>query len=307
MLSNIGITKLICNCFMSVLWFFYFDQMLPRRYSVKKTVVIGLISGVSWVLPGMMIYIPSVPMIVQSAIHTATLFLACRIAFVAKWPRYCLVVILLLVAMEFGEFSALFITMSLGVWGPIEQMPLPIFLLAMIMHILVQVILLSIFVVFSKRNTYSISSRSMLLYALFIISQFLSGVCLIWMMARNEVQSLLAGTVFIVVLNFFADIVLYAAICYTKREQIVRAKNQYLRQREKIQMEHYEELRQQYGKLRVLRHDILGHLHTIQILAERGDYEQATAYTSKFLTYYENLASESTSSQRDRKDKDVAN
>lgn len=62
--------------------------------------------------------------------------------------------------------------------------------------------------------------------------------------------------------------------------------NAYLNQLNKLQYEHYDALNQHQQEIRMMRHDIVNHLHTMQILLENGEREKCCSYTQEIMSSY---------------------
>ena len=81
---------------------------------------------------------------------------------------------------------------------------------------------------------------------------------------------------------------LYAVQEIAKKAEL-SIKNEYMEQEQKMQMQHYNSLNEQYILIRKLRHDILNHIYTIQILYQNGEIEKANQYLDDLQEQFENL------------------
>lgn len=132
-----------------------------------------------------------------------------------------------------------------------------------------------------KRYQNNLSLRELLLYALFPLSQLL--LLARWM--KLSVLTALDGSLGFIILSFVLCIAADASMFYLLRATAQRARlqaqNNLLLRQVELQKEHYSALISQYESVRHMRHDISNHLHTIQILLDQGNPEEASAYAAQ--------------------------
>lgn len=88
---------------------------------------------------------------------------------------------------------------------------------------------------------------------------------------------------FVVFFCFAADIGLYFSLRGITQSAELKAKNDMLSMQIDAEKEHYTALAEQYENMRILRHDIANHIHTIKVLLETGQSEQASEYAQDIL------------------------
>lgn len=71
---------------------------------------------------------------------------------------------------------------------------------------------------------------------------------------------------------------------YMKRK--MQRENAYLEQLNEMQFKHYHDLDNYYNEIRAMRHDIVNHLHTMQILLEKGEHDECESYTNSLISQF---------------------
>lgn len=66
----------------------------------------------------------------------------------------------------------------------------------------------------------------------------------------------------------------------------MRTENTYLEQLNEMQFKHYHDLDSYYNEIREMRHDIVNHLHTMQILLEKGEHDECERYTHSLISQF---------------------
>lgn len=74
-----------------------------------------------------------------------------------------------------------------------------------------------------------------------------------------------------------------------KTEKHLRQENEYLTRLNELQYEHYTALNDYQQQLRVMRHDIVNHLHTIQIMTDNGDTAECRDYADELIGQYKSI------------------
>lgn len=85
--------------------------------------------------------------------------------------------------------------------------------------------------------------------------------------------------------------VLAAIMIYNnmKTEKHLRQENEYLTRLNELQYEHYAALNDYQQQLRVMRHDIVNHLHTMQIMTDNGDTAECRDYADELIGQYKSI------------------
>lgn len=71
---------------------------------------------------------------------------------------------------------------------------------------------------------------------------------------------------------------------YLKKK--AQVENKYLSELIQLQRQHYDALNKHQQQIRMMRHDIVNHLHTMQIMLENGEREKCCNYTQEILNNY---------------------
>lgn len=87
----------------------------------------------------------------------------------------------------------------------------------------------------------------------------------------------------ILALCIAADFLLLRSMSDAARNTELSIKNAMLEKQLETQLAHYKALGTQYEVNRVLRHDIMHHVHTIQLLLENGQQQEATEYADQVI------------------------
>ena len=132
-------------------------------------------------------------------------------------------------------------------------------------------------------RTSRFSTREWLLFSMFPFSQVL-------MLSLWQTSYLNLNAADMATLQFIAsavccasDVALYFAVRGLSQRAELAAQNRLLGEQIDAQMQHYAALSGQYEQMRVMRHDIANHVHTIQILLNEGDTRAAEQYAAETL------------------------
>ena len=90
----------------------------------------------------------------------------------------------------------------------------------------------------------------------------------------------------------FVTVLVLAAIMIfnnIKTENHLRQENEYLTRLNELQYEHYAAMNDYQQQIRVMRHDIVNHLHTIQIMTENGSADQCREYADEIIGQYNSI------------------
>lgn len=135
-----------------------------------------------------------------------------------------------------------------------------------------------------KKVKYQLTSNQWAVFLLFILSQALS-ISMILTMGFQSPASMgqILFVVIILALSIAADFALLRSMSDAARNTELSIKNAMLEKQLETQLAHYKALGTQYEVNRVLRHDIMHHVHTIQLLLENGRQQEATEYADQLI------------------------
>ncbi len=120
--------------------------------------------------------------------------------------------------------------------------------------------------------------RQWFLFAIFPLSQTIT-MCLFWnAYLQNNLLENKFRVIFVVLLNFIADIVLFYMIRQTSENTELRVRSEMLEEQVKSQENYYEHLASTYTGIRKMRHDIDNHIYAIDALIENNETEKAKEY-----------------------------
>lgn len=150
-------------------------------------------------------------------------------------------------------------------------------------YLLLYVILLLLTARLFTYKTSRLSGKEWLLYTIFPASQAL--MVSLWWFANSREDPLVSAVLqaVSVLICILADIALFLAVRGMSQRAELKAQNQLLADQIDLQREHYAALTEQYERIRVMRHDIANHMHTVQILLNQGNAQAAEAYAAEML------------------------
>lgn len=131
-----------------------------------------------------------------------------------------------------------------------------------------------------RRYESSLSRRELLLYTLFPLSHLVLLAGLTRFLAVNPTESYLLFFELAFALCIMADAAMFYTLKATAQRARLQAENELLARQIDIQKSHYTDLTAQYEGIRRMRHDIDSHLHTMHILLEQGQSEEAAQYAA---------------------------
>lgn len=131
-----------------------------------------------------------------------------------------------------------------------------------------------------RRYESSLSRRQLLLYTLFPLSHLVLLAGLTRFLAINPRESYLLFLLLAFALCIIADAAMFYTLKATAQRARLQAENELLARQIDIQKNHYADLAAQYEGIRRMRHDIDSHLHTMHILLEQGQSEEAAQYAA---------------------------
>lgn len=131
-----------------------------------------------------------------------------------------------------------------------------------------------------RRYEGDLSRRELLLCTLFPLSQLVLLAAWVRLIATNPKESYLLFLELAFVLCIVADAAMFYTLKATAQRARLQAENALLARQIDIQRAHYADLTAQYEGIRRMRHDIDSHLHTMHILLEQGQSEEAARYAA---------------------------
>lgn len=272
------------------LWFLYYGKLLDRRYSRKMTLLTtaGLFLMIDVI--GLLLELMDVWKLLCAVVSVGLLLL--YVIFFFEGPLYWKV--LLVVGQNLvtgiGEIATLAIVFPLGHSASVQAFSVSGFIFSFLIDFLIQAILLGMIGVLVKRHTNCLDLGGMKRFAVYPLAQFVLLNAMVWAMAPGGDTAIIVAMVVFLAVALLADIALFSAIRDIDKKRTIAIRNRYLTEQCRLQMEHYTALQKQYADIRKLRHDIVGHLHTIQILTERGEGEKAQAYADDVLHEYRRIS-----------------
>lgn len=130
-----------------------------------------------------------------------------------------------------------------------------------------------------------LSAKQWIVFMLFPVSQTLNiSFSFDSMFEINPTDAKVAMLTLILVLSVVADIALLMTMSKTSRKAELEVENRMLGQQLNAQISHYHALTEQYETNRRIRHDIMHHVRTIQLLLERGEHDEAAEYAQQFIS-----------------------
>lgn len=286
--------KIVANTWFGFIWFFYFEQMMQAKFQKKKQFIIHLVFA--FAAGSIAILMQRLPSFLSLPIGLILCF-AGTMAFIAK-RVYKIFVVLLLFCLT-GVCELLSVVLSSRILH-ISEIQIRLiyenahqYTMAMAIDMFfVTLVFLSVSIL-ARHRAFKMDVKSVLEFICFPLSQLimLNSLLQIILFGRSR-DPVLLGTVFLVAASV-ADVALFFALRDISQKRDLEQQNYFLKQQEQVQMQHYEQLRGQYEDIRKLRHDIVNHLRTIQILTKRQHHEEASRYADDLVQRFEEIAARS--------------
>ncbi len=270
------------NAILYILWMLFFNGTLEKRFRSWLTLALQAAMFFTWCL---VVSLTSYATPLRSLLSTG-LFLACALAlYRGPWPRRLLAGGITQMIMEFCELIVLVLYPELRylTYGP-DELPVATLLPLYAAYLLLNILLLWLSSLIFNRCRHRLSSREWMLYTLFPISQYL--IFIIWFLldVRGVTTGLVALEAVALCICAAADIALFFAIRGMAQRAELRAENALLEAQIDAQKNYYAALTDQYENIRRMRHDIANHLHTVHVLLENGQTDEAAAYAAEIQT-----------------------
>lgn len=271
------------NFILNVMWLLFMVSTLEPRYSKRKTWLLLLSFIILMFTVSFTTAFDQFALRFLIVIGLETLFAI--FIFKDKWPRILLTILLMYITMVLSEllFSSFFPKAAesrdwLLSLPKLTQINIFAFYLSM------NGVLLLITALFLRRRSSMISLKEWLVISLFPLSQMVV-LLVIFYLQTVGVRGILAYIMpFVVLVCLLADIALFWTLSHMERQMALRLENQRLDRQIEAQKRYYAALSAQYESIRFLQHDIANHVHTIQLLLENNQTEEASAYAREILT-----------------------
>lgn len=143
------------------------------------------------------------------------------------------------------------------------------------------ILFLTVFATIIKRTTYGFKWTDFIQFSIFPISQIILLVLLSYIAITFEQNNIsLFNYVFLIagLICIVADVFLVRFMKAISEKSKLETENIYLQQLQELQYEHYHSLKKQQDYIRGLRHDIINHIETVNILLKKSKHEEAEKY-----------------------------
>lgn len=210
------------------------------------------------------------------------LTLGIPVAFLYKdrFSRRSMVLIIVLATTLLVELILAFIFPSQILEEGLAQQPLATQIYGQTVYIFILGLAMFVEAQLLRRYESSLSRRELLLYTLFPLSHLVLLAGWFRFLAINPKENYLLFLELAFVLCVIADVAMFYTLKATAQRARLQAENDLLARQIDIQKSHYAGLAAQYEGIRRMRHDIDSHLHTIHILLEQGQPEEAAHYAA---------------------------
>ncbi len=273
-------------CF-PIIWTWFYHQVLSSRYKAK------------WIIPAefmTFLLAMAIPVFVldKPVLRFILIFMeiliASHIFFNDSFGRKLFINIIISLSITMCEFfTSVLISTILGKpFIEIIYSKKHDFLIYLIFNLLV-IFFAVFFSVIINRNAYGLSWKSFVKFSFFPASQMLIMASLVYLaifLNANNFKFYITILIVEISICIIADIVLMIFMKEISEKTRMQAENQHLLDIQKLQYEHYYSLKEQQDYIRGLKHDILNHLYTVNILMERGQQQEAKQYNSSLETQF---------------------
>lgn len=199
------------------------------------------------------------------------------VAFKDKWPRHILTVGIIFMNEWLCEFIGVLVFPSIVNTASVTELTLQQQIIVYIIFCSVFALLSWVFALILNQKSSGLELRDLLLFAFFPLSQ----TALTCATLTTNADLALWSKILTIPIYFLADIGLYFAMIGLSQRSVLKVTNEQLAWQIDAQKEHYSALTAQFENIHKLRHDIAGHLHTIQALLEEGQVAEASSYAAE--------------------------
>lgn len=260
------------------IWMAALDHVLTRRFRRGRTLLLALL----WypVIYSVQVLVLPYLSILRSMGGLLTLGIPVAFLYKDRFSRRLMVLVIVLATTLLVETSLFFIFPSEILEEGLARQPLAmqiygqtiyIFLLGLAMFVEAQLL---------RQYEGGLSRRELLLYTLFPLSHLFLLAAWIRPIATNPKESYTLFLAVAFALCTIADAAMFHTLKATAQRARLQAENELLARQIDIQKDHYTDLAAQYESIRRMRHDIDSHLHTMHILLEQGQSEEAAQYAA---------------------------
>lgn len=272
----------VFNAILALLWVVFFLLVLkPRHGAVRTIVLFVLVQSISLFICSL---IP-ITWFMFRFVWGMVAIAACAFwLFQDRWTKILLCVGLVFVNIPACEMLAFLMANSaFGQLDAVFSLPFADRVGFYAVYISLYCLLLWFCVLILNRWADQLSGRELLLYIALPFSQS-TLVSLNFMVGNRSMIDQLSVLRFATVITCFAaDVGIYLAVRGMAQRARLKAVNAYLAEQVESQKEHYSALTTQYETIRMLRHDIASHMHTVRALLENGELEQAARYADELI------------------------
>ena len=281
-----SIVQTVANTILAVMWALFIDRTLEQRFSRGVSFAVWVFTVCAWLaLAGFILPFGSS---LRTMAGPVLFLLAALALYKSRWTRAVFSVGMTQVVMVLCEFIMLLLfpelreltTGSDGFNGFAALAQLSMYLIYLPLNAMLLLLASFLF----GRYKAALSGRDWLLYALFPASQMI--LCFSWFMllAHGVTTEAVIWQSVAVLVCFAADVGLYLSMRGMAQRAALSAEKEMLEKQIDAQKIHYVALTEQYENIRRMRHDIGNHMHTMQILLEKGEHTQAAEYASELLS-----------------------
>lgn len=281
-MEGLGSVQLIANVILAAMWVTFYEVTLERRFRLPVMITLWTAATALWFT---LVYLFPFGTAARVLVGPVIFFIVPLFAYKSRWIRCIFSVGLSMVIMLASEvlMAVLFPqlrTLTAGTGG-VGEIAVQTQIAMYLLYLPLNAILLMLAAILFRRYRSRLSAREWLLYALFPFSQML--LCLTWYMLwlGGDTADALVWQGVALIVCAAADIALYFAMRGMAQRAQLKAEKELLEKQIDAQKEHYSALTEQYENVRRMRHDIANHVHTIQILLEKGENAEAAAYAAE--------------------------
>ena len=260
------------------IWMSALNHVLTQKFSRRTMLLLELL----WYPVIYFVQVLALPYLSILRSMGGLLTLGIPVAFLYKdrFSRRSMVLIIVLATTLLVELILAFIFPSQILEEGLAQQPLATQIYGQTVYIFILGLAMFVEAQLLRRYESSLSRRELLLYTLFPLSHLVLLAGWFRFLAINPKENYLLFLELAFALCVIADVAMFYTLKATAQRARLQAENDLLARQIDIQKSHYAGLAAQYEGIRRMRHDIDSHLHTIHILLQQGQVNEAAQFAS---------------------------
>lgn len=274
--------RTVLNVFIVLLFAAFLVSVLHRKWRMWITLVV--LVGSTWAMMMLMKLLPYEMGALRQALGYVAMVVCAFVVFSDKWTKVLFAIGVMYADMIITEMLLAAVNPDLltsANW--MNEIAAVDRVRVIVTYVLMLGTLLFLSARLFTRATARLSTRDWLLFSMFPVSQVV--ILALWEMSAGQKNpsTVSAWQILSCGVCVLVDVGLYFAVRGMSQRAELKVENQLLARQIEAQKQHYAALTEQYEQVRVMRHDISNHVHTIQILLNENNTGAAREYAAETM------------------------